>query len=548
MRSIPAHAGEPSCRSLFEPPRRVYPRPRGGTPNGRRDSARPAGLSPPTRGNHQRGGYKDTRSRSIPAHAGEPSPRPSGNPQCRVYPRPRGGTGVSRNGRRGRLGLSPPTRGNPNWRTTSGAACRSIPAHAGEPWRAGEWAKSRRVYPRPRGGTTGARVRVRNGQGLSPPTRGNLAHIQWQRDLRRVYPRPRGGTTIAERSRGQIWGLSPPTRGNPSTSIPTSRTCRSIPAHAGEPTGRRKRTHRKSVYPRPRGGTGIRPSFRRSPAGLSPPTRGNPVSRRKPSPSLRSIPAHAGEPHDAHARRLPAPVYPRPRGGTIYWTHGQACNCGLSPPTRGNPFAYRNGLGFRGSIPAHAGEPFWRLSPSDQNGVYPRPRGGTGRPASGGQGIAGLSPPTRGNLTRLEPRQISRGSIPAHAGEPVNGGGCAYRSTVYPRPRGGTSITLSVLGRPRGLSPPTRGNRAAFIAIIAIGRSIPAHAGEPKSSPAKTAWDEVYPRPRGGTRMGQMRRSRTTGLSPPTRGNHGWSIIRLTRGGSIPAHAGEPQTCRLTWI
>ena len=52
--------------------------------------------------------------RSIPAHAGEPTGLTPDNQRLRVYPRPRGGTGGIRQAAGRVPGLSPPTRGNPN--------------------------------------------------------------------------------------------------------------------------------------------------------------------------------------------------------------------------------------------------------------------------------------------------------------------------------------------------------------------------------------------------------------------------------------------------
>ena len=51
----------------------------------------------------------------------------------------------------------------------------------------------------------------------------------------------------------------------------------------------------------------------------------------------------------------------------------------------------------RGSIPAHAGEPIPPLTRRSRSAVYPRPRGGTGAAVARDALDAGLSPPTRGN-------------------------------------------------------------------------------------------------------------------------------------------------------
>ena len=74
--------------------------------------------------------------------------------------------------------------------------------------------------------------------------------------------------------------------------------------------------------------------------GLSPPTRGNHWRGVRRQNLAGSIPAHAGEPKQWTARRLPPPVYPRPRGGTFQHLTSFFSAKGLSPPTRGNPYLH----------------------------------------------------------------------------------------------------------------------------------------------------------------------------------------------------------------
>ena len=256
--------------------------------------------------------------------------------RAEVYPRPRGGTrGVHLEAYPGH-GLSPPTRGNRSCGRGRRPRDRSIPAHAGEPPLGARDAGKRRVYPRPRGGTTDMMMVFILYSGLSPPTRGNPTQIRSNRKppgsipahagepqsptvqplMSSVYPRPRGGTMRPARSKRPRPGLSPPTRGNPSPSLVVGARQGSIPAHAGEPTEPRRARRPQAVYPRPRGGTLARLRVSRPPVGLSPPTRGN---QRQPGRVVqpdRSIPAHAGEPQAGTLDRLDRAVYPRPRGGT----------------------------------------------------------------------------------------------------------------------------------------------------------------------------------------------------------------------------------------
>ena len=152
--------------------------------------------------------------------------------------------------------------------------------------------------------------------GLSPSTRGNPGLSATRRGFLSVYPRPRGGTRVHTPGHLSNPGLSPPTRGNLQTRARAAGKIRSIPVHAGEPSG--------AV----------------SGAGR-----------------MRSIPAHAGEPRPVRLSRQSSWVYPRPRGGTDVDLTNAEDGWGLSPPTRGNRRRPDQRGGRMGSIPVHAGEP-----------------------------------------------------------------------------------------------------------------------------------------------------------------------------------------------
>ena len=256
-------------------------------------------------------------------------------------------------------------------------------------------------------------------------------------------------------------GLSPPTRGNRLALMDYPLAPGSIPAHAGEPGVTTSVSDVSAVYPRPRGGTPCLPPLVSVHAGLSPPTRGNPRTAPTRTANERSIPAHAGEPMDTGGLRNADAVYPRPRGGTTTAPVQSSAIEGLSPPTRGNRRRTLGGSARQRSIPAHAGEPSAEGGGSGRQTVYPRPRGGTWRWRLRFRPYAGLSPPTRGNLSPNRLRQPTVRSIPAHAGEPRPLSGRSRRWGVYPRPRGGTTREVAMRLSRQGLSPPTRGNRQA---------------------------------------------------------------------------------------
>ena len=92
---------------------------------------------------------------------------------------------------------------------------------------------------------------------------------------------------------------------------------------------------------------------------------------------------------------------------------------GLSPLARGNQ-GNRHNLGRRyGPIPARAGEPLDPRLGQSQCRAYPRSRGGTIDEAMPFPVAKGLSPLARGNRAGVIVDNVSRGPIPARAGEPV---------------------------------------------------------------------------------------------------------------------------------
>ena len=115
---------------------------------------------------------------------------------------------------------------------------------------------------------------------------------------------------------------------------------------------------------------------------------------------------------------------------------------------------------------------------------------------------------------------------------------------VYPRVCGGTGGSFDPIDLLEGLSPRVRGNHAVIMEYHRAGRSIPACAGEPRSSVRAAVFRKVYPRVCGGTTLGTDNTLDTWGLSPRVRGNP----IRSDPGngpwGSIPACAGEPLECQ----
>ena len=192
-------------------------------------------------------------------------------------------------------------------------------------------------------------------------------------------------------------GLSPRVRGNQQGCVPLNGLEGSIPACAGEPAISPPTCGLTSVYPRVCGGTPSSTAPRRSPTGLSPRVRGNPLPARRGCVTERSIPACAGEPHNNKPPPSQGQVYPRVCGGTPCKNRQWFPACGLSPRVRGNPKAGPKAVRTTGSIPACAGEPLHDDVTDELTTVYPRVCGGTRKQARKQFERQGLSPRVRGN-------------------------------------------------------------------------------------------------------------------------------------------------------
>ena len=70
---------------------------------------------------------------------------------------------------------------------------------------------------------------------------------------------------------------------------------------------------------------------------------------------------------------------------------------------------------------------------------------------------------------------------------------------------GGTAFSCGAARKMEGLSPRRRGNLYRLGAHVDIGGSIPAWAGEPRSSESSKSGASVYPRVGGGTTLEKRR-------------------------------------------
>ena len=201
-------------------------------------------------------------------------------------------------------GSSPLTRGKLEVRLLGRCGFGLIPAHAGKTSRIACASSTVRAHPRSRGENVEDCVRVLDGEGSSPLTRGKLSRI------------------------GVPW-LMPGL----------------IPAHAGKTHQPGPARGQSRAHPRSRGeNLGGEGGFRVS-AGSSPLTRGKRGRGRHGCRSLGLIPAHAGKTPPAITHRLASWAHPRSRGENTWQMLVTQASVGSSPLTRGKPG--RRGAGSR---------------------------------------------------------------------------------------------------------------------------------------------------------------------------------------------------------
>ena len=238
---------------------RAYPRTCGGAVTTTVKIAPDPGLSPHLRGSLLDRDCRDERARPIPAPAGEPTPLRRGLGLLEAYPRTCGGAIAQRGHGPHAAGLSPHLRGSPHLTAEALTALGPIPAPAGEPCHCHVEGSLYWAYPRTCGGARSAQFLVHRDEGLSPHLRGSLgaeidrgqprgpipapAGEPWPRARRspasRAYPRTCGGAAVSSKTTPPEKGLSPHLRGSRTRSAAARPSAGPIPAPAGEPRCRR---------------------------------------------------------------------------------------------------------------------------------------------------------------------------------------------------------------------------------------------------------------------------------------------------------------------
>ena len=191
---IPAHAGKTSSRQSCNCQASAHPRSRGENSKTCVACLSLGGSSPLTRGKQVGAGFRRSRGRLIPAHAGKTARVTRLHRHQRAHPRSRGENGFARLEGGGVRGSSPLTRGKPPPSGRYQAVPRLIPAHAGKTTPARCASEGPGAHPRSRGENCSSSTHTRSGRGSSPLTRGKRVDRRSPISCPRLIPAHAGKT------------------------------------------------------------------------------------------------------------------------------------------------------------------------------------------------------------------------------------------------------------------------------------------------------------------------------------------------------------------
>ena len=174
---------------------------------------------------------------------------------------------------------------------------------------------------------------------------------------------------------------------------------------------------------------------------------------------------------------------------------------GLSPRVRGNQLRHCPAPSVNGPIPACAGQPWVNWDSMLGLGAYPRVCGATAAQRIQNFRALGLSPRVRGNHVQDFKQELSKGPIPACAGQPCFTLIIIWRDWAYPRVCGATVLGAFDVSAGTGLSPRVRGNRIHSGHPVRKSGPIPACAGQPYRLSDRDTALRAYPRVCGATRQ-----------------------------------------------
>ena len=294
-----------------------------------------------------------------------------------------------------------------------------------------------------------------------------------------------------------------------------------------------------SVHPRIRGERAGPGSDRTKPVGSSPHARGTRQGLTREPGRHRFILACAGNACAGRPRLPQSAVHPRMCGECLPAASTTSILIGSSPHVRGTPPGYRLPAAQRRSIPACAGNALDGISRKAVNTVHPRMRGERSRKTGERAPVGGSSPHARGTRQADHLNRIVQRFIPAYAGNATTLHRPHFWNSVHPRIRGERKTSDLCKQHPDGSSPHTRGTLRGGDRMRGHTRFIPAYAGNAQSPGRTIEGLPVHPRIRRERIVASARNLKPNGSSPHTRGTPRQPAARGRETRFIPAYAGN---------
>ena len=260
--------------------------------------------------------------------------------------------------------------------------------------------------------------------------------------------------------------------------------------------------------------------------------------------AVRIIPARAGQTMQASSVEAANPDHPRACGANEHRVHVAVSEDGSSPRVRGKrPSHVRKGFRKR-IIPARAGQTRCLVSERQVSPDHPRACGANLYMKMWARGSDGSSPRVRGKLVRVLGRVALGRIIPARAGQTVALLSAANAPPDHPRACGANAWDGTSAPPDFGSSPRVRGKLHRFPLRSFRVRIIPARAGQTDAYRIDDYEHPDHPRACGANDITHINGSTFIGSSPRVRGKHGRALVRRERAaGSSPRVRGK----RMGW-
>ena len=368
-------------------------------------------------------------------------------------------------------------------------------------------------------GTPDQLDREGHGRGIIPAYAGNTARTRRSSIRPRDHPRICGEHSHSPSAMSVPGGSSPHMRGTPSHHAGLGYGGGIIPAYAGNTVSYRPiRLHRM---------------------GSSPHMRGTPSAGRRFARPRRIIPAYAGNTGHDLASCFLMMDHPRICGEHLAVDRLALADAGSSPHMRGTHRLRERTGSAGGIIPAYAGNTRRPAGACGLERDHPRICGEHVIGFVSSVTLLGSSPHMRGTLFAARTSTMSRGIIPAYAGNTCTATSIGVKNWDHPRICGEHSPFSTIFAAAMGSSPHMRGTRRIPDRQPAQGGIIPAYAGNTRYDRGRVPYRGDHPRICGEHINASGLPAATRGSSPHMRGtpNPGAMIDNIA--GIIPAYAGN---------